>query len=84
MSVATVYLIPTVLLEGQTYPLPAYILDAVKNCTVFFVENERTTRRFLKLLCYQYQLLARISYPGTTSFADDTDGFIFFDGRSEH
>lgn len=50
MSVATVYLIPTVLLEGQTYPLPAYILDAVKNCTVFFVENERTARRFLKLL----------------------------------
>ncbi len=47
---ATVYLIPTVLHEGQITPLPAYILDAVKQCTVFFVENERTARRYLKLL----------------------------------
>lgn len=30
--------------------MPAYITDAVKQCTVFFVENERTTRRYLKLL----------------------------------
>jgi 16S rRNA (cytidine1402-2'-O)-methyltransferase len=43
-----VYLIPTVLSEGGTACLPAYILDAVKGCTVFFVENERTARRFLK------------------------------------
>jgi 16S rRNA (cytidine1402-2'-O)-methyltransferase len=50
MPEASVYLIPTVLHEGVTAPLPAYILDAVKNCTVFFVENERTARRFLKLL----------------------------------
>jgi len=47
---ASVYLIPTVLAEEQTAPLPAYILDAVKQCQVFFVENERTARRFLKLL----------------------------------
>ena len=47
---ATVYLIPTVLSEGQTQVLPAYLLDAVKACSVFFVENERTARRFLKLL----------------------------------
>ncbi|MCU7548410.1 SAM-dependent methyltransferase [Chitinophagaceae bacterium LB-8] len=45
-----VYLIPTVLHEGQTDCLPHYILDAVKQCTTFFVENERTARRFLKLL----------------------------------
>ena len=45
---ATVYLIPTVLSEGVTEPLPAYILDAVKKCSVFFVENERTARRYLK------------------------------------
>src|SRR5918993_5969006 len=43
-----VYLIPTVLSEGATECLPAYITDAVKKCTVFFVENERTTRRYLK------------------------------------
>jgi 16S rRNA (cytidine1402-2'-O)-methyltransferase len=47
---ATIYLIPTVLLEGQTDCLPAYILHAVKQCEVFFVENERTARRYLKLI----------------------------------
>lgn len=47
---ATVYLIPTVLAEGRTEVLPAYLLEAVKSCTVFFVENERTARRYLKLL----------------------------------
>jgi 16S rRNA (cytidine1402-2'-O)-methyltransferase len=47
---ATVYLIPTVLSEGATECLPSYILDAVKRCSVFFVENERTARRYLKLL----------------------------------
>ena len=46
----TIYLIPTVLAEGITEPLPAYILNAVKNCSCFFVENERTARRYLKLL----------------------------------
>lgn len=47
---STVYLIPTVLSEGATECLPIYILDAVKKCSVFFVENERTARRYLKLL----------------------------------
>lgn len=50
MTRATVYLIPTVLAEGATQSLPAYVLDAVKACTHFFVENERTARRFLKAL----------------------------------
>jgi 16S rRNA (cytidine1402-2'-O)-methyltransferase len=47
---ASIYLIPTVLAEGETNCLPAYILEAVKKCSVFFVENERTARRYLKLL----------------------------------
>ena len=47
---ATVYLIPTVLAEGETACLPAYILDTIKSCSVFFVENERTARRYLKQL----------------------------------
>lgn len=47
---ATVYLIPTVLSDAEINCLPAYILDAIKNCPVFFVENERTARRYLKLL----------------------------------
>lgn len=47
---ATVYLIPTVLHEGQTDCLPQYLLPHIQQCSVFFVEQERTTRRFLKLL----------------------------------
>jgi Predicted methyltransferases len=46
---AIVYLIPTVLYEGEKDTLPAYLLDAVRQCSVFFVENERTARRNLKL-----------------------------------
>lgn len=47
---ATVYLIPTILAENSVESIPAYILPAIKNCSVFFVENERTTRRYFKLL----------------------------------
>lgn len=47
---ATVYLIPTVLSEGAIHCLPAYLLNAVTECSLFFVENERTARRFLRLL----------------------------------
>lgn len=46
----TVYLIPAPLEEDSLQAIPAYVLDAVKQCTVFFVENERTARRFLKKL----------------------------------
>jgi 16S rRNA (cytidine1402-2'-O)-methyltransferase len=45
-----VYLIPTVLSEGRNEVLPSYLLPAIKECTVFFVENERTARRQLKQL----------------------------------
>jgi 16S rRNA (cytidine1402-2'-O)-methyltransferase len=45
-----IYLIPTVLMEGETNCLPAYLVDAIKKCPVFFVENERTARRYLKLM----------------------------------
>ena len=45
---ATVYLIPAVLADGVTHVIPAYVLDAVKLCRVFFVENERTARRYFK------------------------------------
>lgn len=49
MSVtSTVYLIPSFLHELATNTLPAYVPDAVKECQVFFVENERSARRFLK------------------------------------
>ncbi len=50
MKKSTVYLLPTVLDENGYESLPAYLLDAVQKCRVFFVENERTARRFLKKL----------------------------------
>jgi 16S rRNA (cytidine1402-2'-O)-methyltransferase len=43
-----IYLIPCTLAEDATATIPAYVMDAVKNCTVIFAENERTARRFLK------------------------------------
>ena len=47
-----VYLIPTVLHDDEKAfkALPSYILDAIKDCSVFFVENEKTARRFFKKL----------------------------------
>jgi 16S rRNA (cytidine1402-2'-O)-methyltransferase len=46
-----VYLVPCVLDENATHTIPAYIIDAVKDCKVIFAENERTARRFLKSIC---------------------------------
>jgi 16S rRNA (cytidine1402-2'-O)-methyltransferase len=45
---ATVYLIPSLLAEEGLDAVPLYIVDAIKSCQVFFVENERTTRRYFK------------------------------------
>lgn len=50
MSAGKVYLIPTVLHEDALETIPTYILDAVKDCQIFFTENEKTARRFLKKL----------------------------------
>jgi 16S rRNA (cytidine1402-2'-O)-methyltransferase len=46
----TVYLVPSILHEDGIEAIPAYILDCIKKCDVLFVENERTARRYLKLL----------------------------------
>ncbi len=45
-----IYLIPTVLEETAIHTIPLYLVDAIKNCQVIFAENERTARRFLKLM----------------------------------
>ena len=47
---ATVYLIPSLLHEEGMRSITSYITDIVKLCTVLFVENERTARRYLKKL----------------------------------
>ena len=47
---ATVFLIPSLLNEEGLNSIPPYIVNAIKECKVFFVENERTTRRYFKKL----------------------------------
>lgn len=51
-SSSKVYLIPTVLHDDEKAleALPSYLLNAIKDCQVFFAENEKTTRRFFKKL----------------------------------
>jgi 16S rRNA (cytidine1402-2'-O)-methyltransferase len=46
----TVYLIPALLQEDGLESIPPSVIQAVKECSVFFVENERTTRRYFKKL----------------------------------
>ena len=43
-----VYLIPTFLYEQALETIPSYVLENIKQCQSFFVENERSARRFLK------------------------------------
>jgi 16S rRNA (cytidine1402-2'-O)-methyltransferase len=43
-----VYLIPCPIAEDAVHTLSPQVLDSVKLCDVFFVENERSARRFLK------------------------------------
>jgi 16S rRNA (cytidine1402-2'-O)-methyltransferase len=49
-QLAVLYLIPAYLDESALSSLPAYLLGAIQECKVFFVENERSARRYLKAL----------------------------------
>lgn len=49
-----VYLIPSLLAEDSLAAIPEYIITAIKECQVFFVENERTARRYFKQLWKNY------------------------------
>jgi 16S rRNA (cytidine1402-2'-O)-methyltransferase len=49
-NMGKVYLIPTFLDGENLQTLPAYIQDTIKDCQMFFVENERSARRYLKKL----------------------------------
>jgi len=42
------YLIPTVLSDEALHTIPAYVHDITKTLTHFFVEDERTARRYLR------------------------------------
>ena len=47
---AVIYLIPCVLADNASETIPHYVTEAVKKCNVIFAENEKTARRFLKLM----------------------------------
>jgi len=49
-ALGKVYLIPSFIDEENLQTIPPYVLEAVKECNVFFVENERSARRYLKQL----------------------------------
>ena len=49
-AIGQVYLIPTFLHGENLQAIPAYVTEAVKQCQVFFIENERSARRYLKQL----------------------------------
>ncbi len=69
-----VYLIPSILQEEGIAAIPPYITDAIKNCQVFFVENERTTRRYLKHLWKAY-------LPGHDIVIDDYEWHTISDSQ---
>jgi 16S rRNA (cytidine1402-2'-O)-methyltransferase len=71
-SKSIIYLIPSVLEESATQTIPAYVRDAVGQCQVFFVENERSARRYLKSIWkemvidnYTWVLIDKTNNPAT-------------------
>ncbi len=72
---STVYLIPTVLHEGVTNALPAYILPVVQQCSVLFVEVERTARRYLKTLSKGIEIDA-FEWYNMQTVTDETEAFF--------
>lgn len=48
MAQGIVYLIPSILDEEGAGSIPPDVVAAIKDCQVFFAENERTARRYLK------------------------------------
>lgn len=58
MPLGKVYLIPNVLHEDETAyeAIPHYVLNAIKDCQVFFAENEKVARRFFKKLWKEMQI----------------------------
>lgn len=50
MDQSKIYLIPTVLADDALHTIPSYVLDSIKKCEIFFVENEKTTRQYFKKL----------------------------------
>jgi len=68
-SKSIIYLIPSLLDDEAIDTIPRYIIDAVEDCQVFFVENERTTRRYLKKIW-------KACLPGQEIVIDNYEWFV--------
>ncbi len=77
ISSSKIYLIPSLLDEEAVETIPLYIIDAVKDCQVFFVENERTVRRFLKKLW-------KACLPGQEVVIDNYEWFVIDKAENEN
>lgn len=74
----TVYLIPCYLHETNMECLPGYILSAIQKCQVFYVENDRTARRYLKrwwkemvIDDYEWQMIGKAEENVLNTFQKD-------------
>lgn len=52
ISTSTIYLIPCNLGESTDDPIPQYVKEIVYQLSIFFVENERSARRYLRSIGY--------------------------------
>ncbi|MFZ9694443.1 MAG: SAM-dependent methyltransferase [Chitinophagaceae bacterium] len=76
---SNVYLIPTVLDENGLKAIPTYVTTAIQDCQVFFVENERTTRRFFKR-CWKEMIIDNYQWVRTD---DENAASLFQKALSE-
>lgn len=76
MSHSMIYLIPSLLNDEAVETIPSYIMAAVKDCQVFFVENERTARRYLKKIW-------KVCLPGQEIVIDNYEWFTIDKAEEE-
>jgi 16S rRNA (cytidine1402-2'-O)-methyltransferase len=80
-SKSVVYIIPSLLDEEAVETIPLYIINAVKDCQVFFVENERTARRFVKKIFKEIVIDNYEWFVSDTSRVSDTFKQKIKDGK---
>src|SRR4030095_6410915 len=81
MQKPVVYLVPSLLDENAIHTIPAYFTGSIKKCQVFFVENERSARRFLKQLwkaCLPNEELIIDNYEWFTIHKTEEEGVTVF------
>jgi len=81
MQKPVVYLVPSLLDENAIHTIPAYLTGSIKKCQVFFVENERSARRFLKQIwkaCLPDEVLIIDNYEWFTIHKTEEEAVTLF------